>query len=317
MLVFSTTNRRNDEAFERWRAAICEHFVPLRPEPSAPDTEVFGELESWPIAALTLTSIALTGQIIHHDSPEISRTERDVFFLTAQLSGETGFTAAGQRLRAKPGDLYLLDARRPFVLDCESRSRSLALTIPRRACGRTLPSLDRFHGLVIPSTDSIGSLIREYMNCVSNVDDSLFVTEREDIADHLIRLIGHTLTRNDTGVAPRCVAASKASYDKACRIIDHELGDHELNPSRLAKELGVSLRHLQVVFESQGTSPMRAILERRVAVARKMLRDPEHAQATITEIAFECGFGDLTHFGRVIAACTGLTPREFRRSNKN
>jgi AraC-like DNA-binding protein len=48
-----------------------------------------------------------------------------------------------------------------------------------------------------------------------------------------------------------------------------------------------------------------------------MLQDPRHAHKTITQIVFECGFRDLSHFGRVFAAATGSTPRAWRRSGEH
>jgi AraC-like DNA-binding protein len=75
------------------------------------------------------------------------------------------------------------------------------------------------------------------------------------------------------------------------------------------------LRQLQALCTEHGTSPGRAIRERRIALAKRMLLDSACARKPITQIAFESGFRDLSHFGRVFVHDTGLTPRAWRRGN--
>jgi AraC-like DNA-binding protein len=59
--------------------------------------------------------------------------------------------------------------------------------------------------------------------------------------------------------------------------------------------------------------PMRAIAQRRLERAMRLLRDPAQAHRSITAIAFDCGFRDLSHFGRVFTAATEQTPSQWRR----
>jgi AraC-like DNA-binding protein len=105
-----------------------------------------------------------------------------------------------------------------------------------------------------------------------------------------------------------------AQFARAMRLINLNLRNPEFRPAMLARGTGVSLRHLQTLCAERGTSPVRAIRERRVALAKRMLLDSAYARKTITQIAFESGFQDLSHFGRVFAQDTGLNPRAWRRS---
>jgi AraC-like DNA-binding protein len=314
MLVFSTSGRSDDEAFAGWRTAICGHFVPLRPEPNASCTEFFGEVQTWPLAGLALSNICATGQRIHRDRSEISKSDRDVLFLTVQLTGQTGIVCGDQRKLVRPGDLHFLDARRPFALHCEGRV--LSLTIPRQACGSRLATLDYLHGVVATSADTVGGLLRDYLCSLASAERNLRAAEGEDIADHLVALISHAFTRRESDAPLLHQAARAALFAKAYRLIDRKLCDADFDPARLARDAGVSLRQLQCVFAQHDTSPMRSIFDRRIALAKRMLQDPVHAGKTITQIVFECGFRDLSHFGRVFAASTGYTPRAWRRNGE-
>jgi AraC-like DNA-binding protein len=314
MFTFSTRGLSGGDAFAKWRAAICNVFVPLRAEPGPRGADFFGELRSLPAGGLTLTDIGVAGQSIFRAPQEISRTDHDVFFLTTLITGETRLTCGEDRKIARPGDMYLLDARLPFLLNHEVRSRTLALTIPRRGCGGLLAALDHRHGLVVTSDQPVGNLLREYLCTVAGVIASLSVAEREDVGEHLLALIGHFLGPREPNVPPPSCAVRAAMYARVSGLIDRKLSDPEFDPTRLAREAGVSLRRLQGLLAERDTSPMRCIFERRIAFAKRMLRDPAHAEKTITQIAFESGFRDLSHFGRLFASTTGMTPRAWRRT---
>ena len=45
-----------------------------------------------------------------------------------------------------------------------------------------------------------------------------------------------------------------------------------------------------------------------------MLTDLRLAQRSISSVAFEVGFGDLSYFNRAFRRCYGATPSEVRRS---
>jgi AraC-like DNA-binding protein len=55
--------------------------------------------------------------------------------------------------------------------------------------------------------------------------------------------------------------------------------------------------------------------ERRLEQCRSALADPANT-STITTLAHQWGFNDLTHFGRAFNATYGLSPREWRAANR-
>ncbi len=96
-------------------------------------------------------------------------------------------------------------------------------------------------------------------------------------------------------------------------IVDH-LADPDLSPSGIARALRVSVRYLHLLFQAEGTSPARWILERRLERAGRLLTDPRQASRTVTDIAFSVGFKDASHFTRAFKNGQGLGPREYRRT---
>jgi AraC-like DNA-binding protein len=88
--------------------------------------------------------------------------------------------------------------------------------------------------------------------------------------------------------------------------------DRDLNPSVLAKYLGVSLRHLQRAFEHSGTSAADQIALRRAASAAELLTASDARALTVSEVARVCGFGSPFELRSALRARYGKLPSAFR-----
>ena len=80
----------------------------------------------------------------------------------------------------------------------------------------------------------------------------------------------------------------------------------------IAARHGVSSRYLHKLFESEGTTFTQFILRERLDRAYRMLRDPRFVARSITSIAYDAGFGDLSYFNRTFRRHYGATPSDIR-----
>jgi transcriptional regulator GlxA family with amidase domain len=79
---------------------------------------------------------------------------------------------------------------------------------------------------------------------------------------------------------------------------------------RLARVSGVSAAHFARSFrQAFGVPPHRYLLTRRIERASALLRDTE---LSVTDIAFQTGWGSLGTFGRIFRDVTGHTPGAIR-----
>jgi transcriptional regulator GlxA family with amidase domain len=90
-----------------------------------------------------------------------------------------------------------------------------------------------------------------------------------------------------------------------------DAASHEEWPvERLASVSGVSEAHFARSFKQAfGVPPHRYLLTRRIERAKALLRDTE---LSITEIAFQTGWGSLGTFGRTFRDVTGESPSAAR-----
>lgn len=73
-------------------------------------------------------------------------------------------------------------------------------------------------------------------------------------------------------------------------------------------------RYIHRLFELDGTTFSEFVLTLRLAHAYRMLRDARLLDSTISTIAFDCGFSDLSYFNRTFKRVYNATPSDIRRT---
>lgn len=83
-----------------------------------------------------------------------------------------------------------------------------------------------------------------------------------------------------------------------------------LSPSTLARKAGMSpARFARAIKRIHGVSPMQLITKTRITAGCRLLVETE---ASISQVAQECGFADHSAFTRAFRATTGASPSEHR-----
>ena len=114
----------------------------------------------------------------------------------------------------------------------------------------------------------------------------------------------------------RTFASSKAPQAQECLRLGAALSHietHLADPIRveeLAALTHLSPRQFHRIFRSvTGESPLQYQLTLRIERAKEMLQGSDE---TLTEIAFQCGFGDSNYFCRQFRKQTGMSPGAYR-----
>jgi len=104
-------------------------------------------------------------------------------------------------------------------------------------------------------------------------------------------------------------SGAMARVTRTVRTIDQ--GPHEgLAVGSLAREAGLSPYHFLRTFERlTGVTPHQYVLRARLRQAAMRLAAET---ARIIDIAFDCGFGDVSNFNRAFRAEFGVSPRVYR-----
>jgi len=113
--------------------------------------------------------------------------------------------------------------------------------------------------------------------------------------------------------APQAGARDRRCAVEAALWIDEH--SHEpLDLESTAREVGLSSFHfLRLFARVLGVTPHQYLVRSRLRHAARLLAE---GTSSITDVAFDVGFGDLSNFVRTFHRAAGVSPREFRQASK-
>jgi AraC-like DNA-binding protein len=157
-------------------------------------------------------------------------------------------------------------------------------------------------------------MLRSYVLWLAQDGDALAAPELAQAAarhihDLLALAIGAS-RETEHEVLPRSLGLARLREAKA--YIEAHLLHGRLGVAEVAAHLGVTPRYVQQLFERDGTSFSRYVLEQRLLCAYRLLRNPCVRQRDITQVALDAGFGDLSYFNRRFRERFGTTPSAVR-----
>jgi len=178
---------------------------------------------------------------------------------------------------------------------------------------------DEFEGLE-PVSDRIFVEDRDRLTCSGGVSSA-------HLAAHLVaRHVGRAAARKSlnimmieeamAGERPQPgVALDHSTRDALVRralSLMQETMEAPLSVARIAARLGVSRRKLERHFsEALGMTPLKASRAVRLAKAKQLLAEPGRS---VTRVAEETGFCDVSHLVRAFREAEGMTPDAWRKA---
>lgn len=303
--VWSTTDVHPRDRLAYWIDGLARNVTTVECEPRR-DQPFFGEIRAevlGPIGVMTYSSVP---QVFAQSQP------RAVFTLGLQMEGHGLGSQDGRDTTLNPGELVLYDATRAFRLAFYSSFVRIKLTLPRSALVQRVGSTEHLIGRRIDGTAGVGALLAALLRDLPRRADAIPATVRGRVAEHLMDLIATALLVDDAD-APLSTSRTLA-HIKAW--IDAHLGE-ALSVEGIAKACRLSTRHLNRLFEREGTPLMHYVWGRRLARCHRDLTDQAMRKRPVSDIAFSAGFNDLSHFSRAYRARYGCTPRDMAARAKS
>jgi AraC-like DNA-binding protein len=235
----------------------------------------------------------------------------DTVCLMMKTGGHMALTQGRQEGVPDAGDGVLLVYREPARLQFVDATY-VSVRVPFAAISTLSRNAEAAAARRIPRDTEALSLLRNY---VTNLPDRIADPQLGRLsATHVYDLIALAIgaTRDGQEIAQQGgVRAARLEAIKA-DLIQNVTFDLE----RIAKRQGISPRYIQMLFEESGATFSEFALERRLDVARTMLTSPRYEAWSVTAIALEAGFGDISHFNRSFKRRYLMTPSDMRAHAK-
>jgi AraC-like DNA-binding protein len=130
------------------------------------------------------------------------------------------------------------------------------------------------------------------------------------IANHLLDLVALGLgARSELAIASRRGGLRAVRLKAVLTILDQRFTEPDFSAQKLAASAGLSERYVNELLYEAGASFTIRLNELRMRKAAELLA---HREGRISDIAFACGFNDLSYFNRCFRRRFGLTPTAAR-----
>ena len=314
VLRFST-----DELPERDRLAITREVhgrltarVDIEPAPGAP---LHYRVTARALPGLVLSLFSVSPTTLRRTREMLADGNDDVVFVAPPTGGNV-VSQRGRELAHNAGDAVLISAADVMRVDA-SGSQCPMVSLSRQRLAPLVPGLEDAFMRPVPRETAPLQLLTRYVRLFDDQHSLAPPELRSLVVNHVYDLVALALGATGDAAAianGRGVRAARLHAIKT-EILD-SLDRHELSLAGLAARHGVTPRHVQMLFEGDGTTFSRYLLDQRLARAHHMLSNPLFAERTISAIAYEAGFGDLSHFNRAFRRRYGETPSHVRAGSR-
>jgi AraC-like DNA-binding protein len=311
--LFTTDKIATTKRFPFWRDMLCGTHASIDCQRLSP-RPFSGASESAQVDRVVLTHLHSVDQKIVW-TPGRSSSDDGALLVTLQTLGLGVLIQDGREAKLGPGCISVHESGRPFTWIFPDEFEQLIVRIPRDSLAAKLCETRHLTARVINGTSGIGSLVSGFLHQTFAVLGSC----SPSAAYHLTKIscdLIHTALSEFQGQEHSQACGQAALLHRAKQVIESNLHDPELNPRTVAGMSRISLRYLQNLFKDENTTPTSWIWERRVKRGADLLSDPLFANTSISEIAFECGFSDYSHFNHRFKAAYSLSPSEYREKQQ-
>ena len=249
-----------------------------------------------------------TAYAFSRDRGRIARSGLDLIFVQLTLEGGDLRTLNGETLAVEAGDVSLFDLSRTMQAET-THCRNLTLVLPRHLLFGNEAQNDALHGLVLKRTTSAGRLIGSHLRALFEDLSDITQAEAPAIATATANLVANLVSPQLAMRTQPAPTVRGAVIMEIRRYIEQNLAMPDLGPDHLCKMFGLSRASLYRLFEPIGgvTDHIRS---RRLRAAFDMLAG--EGKRTVGEVAYACGFADISAFSRAFRQQFGLRPSEAR-----
>jgi AraC-like DNA-binding protein len=297
--------------YERWREELCRCNLRVDIQPGDGDSidcKMQGSLLGGIMMAVASGS-----------SAEISRTHEtlkdgyDGLSLVIATSGRILLRHEERSIELSESQMALGDMSMLCGTRMNSDSEAKAIRIPRSLLLTICPKAEDRLWLVLGSQAPIRDAIARYHALAASIGPRTDVVGQHLMAQHMVDLVGLLLgTDTDRTELANNRGHSAARLDLMRADVMANLGRGDLTIYSVARNAGLSPRNAQRIFEQTGTTFTEFLLEQRLLLVRKLLRDPLNRWRKISDLAHSAGFPDVSYFNRVFRRRFGATPSDMR-----
>jgi AraC-like DNA-binding protein len=303
----STRDFTKRDRLTAWREIFGRTVCNLDIDPLT--AERFGsEAIGWRLPGLGLLTGSTSGVRFTHSRELIA--DDDLSFMTGPMPTWTA-SQLGRNPVLGAGDGVLMNNAEVAAMTLPQETRFLTFRVPVGAIAPLVPDIGALVARRIPADSEALRLLTRYLGILQDTS-ALATAQLQDLAaTHVYDLLALALGATyEAGEIANGRGLRAARLQTVLAEIKAHFAEPGFSPGDVARRLGVSPRYVQDVLHDTGISFTERVIELKLQKARAMLAGA--GALKIIDIAYECGFGDVSYFNRCFRRRFGAAPSEFR-----
>ena len=313
--LFSTAGLHPRDRFDYWHSVACKNVAGHSSKPACRQT-FNAELESGDLGDIRLVMFKNSPMEVVRSVQHLAHADGDELFFCRQVSGTLALEQAGRQLILAAGDVALIDPLLPYKGKFFAESKLLVLKLPRQPFEARAGQLRELIAVPIKASNPQTNWTSAFVGMLPELAKSMTCLEEKIARDQTLDLIALSLLSARAPSSRGVSSARSIALLSVRATIESRLSDPTLDCENVAAAAGISVRYANSLLAQQDSSITRHIRTRRLARCQMAFADPRQSHRSISDIAYGWGFIDMTHFGRCFKDEYGLSPRDYRKSQK-
>jgi AraC-like DNA-binding protein len=298
-------DEKSRKNFQKWSEKVFEDF---KVETSVSTDFFRADMRPTVAGQMILNTASATPHISARSSEMLKKADEIAFTAIFVKAGKIILEVGDKQVVVRPGEFGVLNSARPFRLITESaateQAKYLILRLPHHLVdGNSDFSVETFSRDHAPA--------RVFLQFIAELENSgadlgaggidLLSPAAAAILRNVISFDPNDNGRGDSGALHR--------VKEQIRV---RIRDPAFDLKEIATSEGLSVRTIQRLFQEDGTTAMKWVMERRLLGAAADLKAPANTKSLVTAIAFSWGFNSSSHFSREFKNRFGVVPNIWR-----
>ena len=306
---YDTSGISPRERFDYWTELVCKNYFTANALTEEGDRAFEGSLSDLDIGRIKLGQLEAPLHFWSRTPCQVRRDDHEEYIVSLLLKGTCELEQLGRTATQHEGEIVFYESSSPLRYDMNASAQ--LVKIPRKLLDSRVADPRSLIAVRFSAPSPLAPVLSSIIAEVSRL--SLGDTEAPVAAPRIESAIVDIIVAMCDLIRDGEADGRAARLDKVMRYARANLGDERLTAQTLARHGGMSVRTLNRLFASLGTTPMRWLWAQRLEASRAALAG--RRVRSVTEAAFLTGFNELGHFSRSYKKAFGVTPLETLRGS--
>jgi AraC-like DNA-binding protein len=310
-LRLATDDLPEEERLAIWHELYGRSLLNVGIEPAA-ETPFQADAEIMPIGACAVSAIN-SSRARYFVAKDYLAKAQDTTVIVNVKNGRLHGRHRGKETTIGSGQAVAILSNEVGSIDVMEDGDYLNIYVPTAAIAAAVPDLGKV--LMEPLDQNSGALqlLTSYAAALQTITGPMPAQLGQVISTHLIDLAASVFGLHGAATKGPEANGVRAARRQAIKDdIAAHLTRHDLSPDDVAKRIGIKPRYMRELLQDDGTSFSDLLRHMRLQRAHQQLSDPRQLTRSISTIAYQVGFSDLSYFNRCFRRQFGATPSEIR-----